>query len=317
MANTPVLIVSYRTPLDVVRCIASLNESSAKLLEIYICENGGAAAWDALCLALTGAKLVRRLEHPPRRGVGGQFNRVAFFRLLKSGRDVFVGEAPDNLGYAGGINLWLLPLLGIPDWSGLWILNPDAVAEPEALAALISEAEQRKLGIVGSRVMWSPIDPRVRTRGLKWRRGIADVRVVDSGVKQPARPGAGEVEARIDAPSGVSIYFTRSCAKALAPLDERYFLYFEDLDWGLRAKRAGFRVGHAHNSVVYHVGGASLGSPSPDYVGSPLALHLEFRNRILFTREHYSTWWVWTRLWGFCMRFDCCRAAGQAQHLGA
>ena len=231
-----------------------------------------------------------------KRNVGAKFNRIACFRLRSSGQHVYVGEAPDNLGYTGGINQWLLPLLDVPDWSGCWVLNPDATVEVGALSALVAEAADRKLGIVGSRIMWASTDPHIRSRGLKWRRVLADVGAVDLGATKFVRPDSEAIEARIDAPSGVSVYFTRACAKALAPLDERYFLYFEDLDWGLRAKNAGFPVGHAHNSVVYHVGGASLGSPSPDYVGSPLALHLGFRNRILFSREHYPAWFPWTAL---------------------
>ena len=197
-----------------VRCIASLDAlTEAQSLEIYICENGGAAAWDALCLALSESSGARKFEPKSRSTLSASFSRLACFRLGNSGQHVFVGEAPDNLGYAGGINRWMLPLFEDPNWSGCWILNPDAVVEPGALAALIAETEERKLGMVGSRVMWTATDPRVRCRGLKWRRGLADVGAVDFGVTEVVKPNPEAIEARIDAPSGSSQFISRAAVR--------------------------------------------------------------------------------------------------------
>jgi GT2 family glycosyltransferase len=78
-------------------------------------------------------------------------------------------------------------------------------------------------------------------------------------------------------------------------MDERYFLYFEDLDWGLRAKRYG-AIGYAHGSVVIHEGGTSIGTSISRRDQSPLAIYLDFRNRILFVRTHFPIWLPWTLL---------------------
>ena len=48
---------------------------------------------------------------------------------------------PRTLGYAGGINAWLAPLLELGGWKGAWILNPDTTPEAHALAALVMRAE--------------------------------------------------------------------------------------------------------------------------------------------------------------------------------
>ena len=44
--QTPIIIVSYRTPFDMAQCIAALDHNVAQPFEVYVCENGGAAAWD-------------------------------------------------------------------------------------------------------------------------------------------------------------------------------------------------------------------------------------------------------------------------------
>ena len=72
-------------------------------------------------------------------------------------------------------------------------------------------------------------------------------------------------------------------------MDERYFLYFEDLEWGCRAKRVG-GIGYAHRAVVPHKGGTSIGK------GSSISSYLEIRNRIHFVRDKYPAWLLWTIL---------------------
>jgi GT2 family glycosyltransferase len=76
-------------------------------------------------------------------------------------------------------------------------------------------------------------------------------------------------------------------------MNERYFLYYEDLDWGVRAKRFG-AVGYAHQSVVHHKGGSTIGTASRRAERSQLAVYLETRNRILFVKARYPRWLGWT-----------------------
>ena len=294
---TPIVIVSYRTADDVAACLTSLDALQTEpTIIVYICENGGGAAWNDLCTTLVrpdgACTPAEDLSLPFRH----DFNRIACLRLRQSGRSVLVGGAPENLGYSGGINAWLMPLMRYPGWHGCWILNPDTLVAPDALTALMVQAVNRNLGMVGSRLIATPLATRIINRGLHWRPVLASTSAVDQNALASFEPDPEATEALLDAPSGASLYLTRSCAEALVPLDERYFLYFEDIDWGVRARLAGFRLGYAHGSVVIHPGGRSIGTPSQRYVGSSLALYLEFRNRLLFVRTHYPGWSVWTAL---------------------
>ena len=49
---------------------------------------------------------------------------------------VHVAEMSENLGYAGGINAWLRPLLSVDGWKAAWIINPDTEPRPDALTKL-------------------------------------------------------------------------------------------------------------------------------------------------------------------------------------
>jgi hypothetical protein len=78
-------------------------------------------------------------------------------------------------------------------------------------------------------------------------------------------------------------------------MDEQYFLYFEDLDWGHRAQKT-CGVGYAHRSVVPHKGGTTIGSAASHSRASAFSVYLDFRNRVNFVRQHYPSWMLWTLL---------------------
>jgi N-acetylglucosaminyl-diphospho-decaprenol L-rhamnosyltransferase len=89
------------------------------------------------------------------------------------------------------------------------------------------------------------------------------------------------------------MYVTRACIERIGLMDERYFLFFEDLEWGIRAKTH-FGIGYAHRSVVVHTGGTTTGSSNNTWQQSPLSIYLEYRNSILFVRSYFVNWLPWT-----------------------
>ncbi len=289
-ADIAVVVVAFRNPGDVVGCLNALAQAPAQPnFSVLICENGGAKAYDSLVAALVEMGL------PGAEGQVGEraapFDRLQVFRL--GARRVIVGLAAANLGYGGGINAWLIKLGPEAGWRGVWVLNPDTEPEPDALAALVRFADDHGKGMVGSRAMFTDTAEVVRARGLKWRKLAASVRGVDIFARAAVRPDPADIEARIDAPSGCSFYVTRACIERIGMMDDRYFLFFEDLDWGLRAK-ASCGVGYAYDSVVPHIGGTSIGSGKRMADRSRLAVYLEFRNRILFVRWNFPGWLAWT-----------------------
>jgi GT2 family glycosyltransferase len=296
-----ILIVGFRNPGDVGSCLAALaNANKSPSFDIFICENGGALAFDALIDELAAgqcsitAQDVLTLPFSRSTAENG-FVRLKVLRLRNTSALVTVGDAPQNLGYAGGVNAWLRPILEQHNYAGLWILNPDTQPEPEALAELVAYAHSRCKGMVGSRIV-SALEPdHIHSRGLRWKPAWASTEALDYHAPTSVVPDPDEVEARLDAPSGASVYVTRDCIEKIGLMDERYFLYFEDLEWGLRAKQQ-CGVGYAWRSVVPHRGGTTIGTAGTRAGRSPLSVYLEFRNRILFVGQRYPAWFVWTVL---------------------
>jgi N-acetylglucosaminyl-diphospho-decaprenol L-rhamnosyltransferase len=299
MTVTPVLIVTYRNADDLVSCLMSLRSAcSAPAFEVFVCENGGARAYSEVI-----GKLVQ--DNGPCPGQQPRAEPVyapAFARqhvlTLDHARArvlVHVAEARENLGYAGGINAWLRSLLPVPGWPAVWILNPDTQPAPDALLELSRYSLKWGKGMIGSRQIPRGRPGIVHSRGLAWSKLRATARSVDLHVSDDFEPDPLKTDSRLDSPSGASMYVTRSCIEQIGLMDERYFLYFEDVEWGLRAKKTA-GIGYAHRSAVVHTGGTTIGSSIRTGRRSALSVYLECRNSVLFVRTHFPLWLVWTLL---------------------
>jgi N-acetylglucosaminyl-diphospho-decaprenol L-rhamnosyltransferase len=280
---TAVIIVSYRGPEDVVECLHALDQMRGHNgFGVFIVENAGHDAWSSLVDAVA----VEFEEKATDASSGGMAQRRHLnrrdFLLPASRAKVAIAEAEANLGYGGGINSWLEQDELKAGWSGYWILNPDTTPEPEALLALTSACAESGAGMAGSVIVDYAQHNSVLLRGMRWRRWRGDVCSIDRGLARTS-PMA-EPDGEIDAPSGASIYVTRKCLDAIGPMSEEYFLYFEDLDWGMRAKMAGLLC-RADGSFVPHKHGRSVGSAKRRGDRSPLSVYLDARNALIFTRR--------------------------------
>jgi N-acetylglucosaminyl-diphospho-decaprenol L-rhamnosyltransferase len=299
-AEIPVIIVGFRNARDVGGCMRALGRMvSTPSMAIFICENGGAIAFNDLVAILTGPEgscdpdsSAPMLTSP---------RLVRQIRLRLRTRDpaktvrVHIGEACENLGYAGGVNAYLKPLIDETEWQGVWVLNPDTEPEPDALKELVQYAVEHNRDMVSSRQCPRYEPHIILGRGLAWRKWRGGARLVDWRSPATICPPPDEIDRQLDSPSGASMYVTRTCIERIGLMDERYFLYFEDLDWGLRAKQQGV-IGYAHRSVVVHDIGTTIGSATSRRGSSALSVYLFFRNRLLFTRVHFPNWLAWTFL---------------------
>lgn len=288
VSESAVLIVGFRNCSDISSCLFALSQTSIDTpFDVFICENGGPSAYRNLLRDLTGADGPCEPKSVNEAGAG-QIGFVEVERLELRGRPsrVWIGCAPDNLGYAGGINAWLRPLSDIEGWKGVWILNPDAEPYPDALKQLIERAVAGNKAMVGSTILEAGETDVIRFRGgLRWDRLTA--RSIAIGLGDPLQSSfdLSKVEASMDSPSGASMYVTRACIETIGLPDPSYFLFFEDLDWGLKAKPLG--LGYAPASIVAHARGTTTGSSAKHGAPSRLSVYLHHRNAIHLVRRYF------------------------------
>jgi GT2 family glycosyltransferase len=181
---------------------------------------------------------------------------------------------PENRGFAAGMNAGIARLLAL-GCERLLLLNNDAVLEAGCLRLLTEALADPALAAVSPLILRES-DGRVESSGvrvdLRWGR----VLLLDHG----RHPDAARGPAAPDALSGAVIMLDRAAVERVGSLDEAYFFGFEDLDWCLRARRAGYRVAVVPEARARHQGSRTLGPESP------LRLYYASRNHVRLLEQH-------------------------------
>jgi len=161
-------------------------------------------------------------------------------------------ESTHNLGYSGGCNLAIRAMrarLNPPRY--IWLLNNDTLVDPNALQTLFEEAERTK-GLAGSLLLYPDNHyQQVGTRLNPWTGNVKGY---------PEESVSDHMPVQILC--GASMLIPMRAIARVGLLDERYFLYFEDVEYSLRCARAGFSLTVATHSIVYHHESASTGKSS-------------------------------------------------------
>jgi GT2 family glycosyltransferase len=165
---------------------------------------------------------------------------------------------PANLGFAGGMNAGVQRLLS-EGCDRVLLLNSDAVLEPGCLGALAAALDDPSLGAVGP-IILRESDGLIESRGVRVDLRAGRVRLEGHG--QAAEDLSGVVPA--DALSGAVMMISRAALERVGPLDEDYFFSFEEIDWCLRARKAGFGLGVVLHARARHAGSQTIGHSSPD-----------------------------------------------------
>ena len=81
---------------------------------------------------------------------------------------------------------------------------------------------------------------------------------------------------------GAAMFLKRKVIEDVGLMNEHYFLYYEELDWSERIRKAGYRIVYTPETYIYHKESLSTGK------SSPLQTYYLNRNRVLFIRCNTS-----------------------------
>ena len=277
--HVAVVIVGFRNAAELRDCVGLLTRSRHTDFSVHVCENGGSAAFADLVGEF--GRLVPDLQS---KQSGARMVAHAAGRL-GGGQALHLYDAGANLGYAGGINICFAAIAAEGRYDAVWILNPDTEPDEGAMTALIAHQQAGGYGIVGSRLVLKE-SGRVQLYGGRWRKWMARGFNIGRDAPADAQPDVAAIERALDYVSGASIFATRAYVEAVGPFDERYFLYCEETDWCFR--RGERRLGYAHDALVIHRHGSTIGSSMSRKTRSALSVYLDERNKLLFTRRFYG-----------------------------
>lgn len=186
-------------------------------------------------------------------GTSGIVARFEWARFVDSG---------GNLGYAAGVNIGSRL---VPGNRALFVLNPDLVVMPGALARLLDDLAEPSVGVVVPRVQdpSGTLVPSLRYEPSNWRKlidamfGAQAARLADGWSGMVWNPLAYETTQYPDWAVGAALLVSTECRAAVGAWDERYFLYFEETDFMRRVRESGFLIRYDPAAVVRHVMGGS------------------------------------------------------------
>lgn len=168
----------------------------------------------------------------------------SFDRLREQLPDCVVVNSGSNLGFAGGCNFGVARSTG----DVVAFLNNDARPDHEWIAEAVAALESDStIGCVASKVLnWEGDKIDYVDGALTW---------FGMGYKREAeQPDRGEWDKAKDVlfPTGAAMFVPRKVFEELGGFDERFFMFYEDVDFGWRVNLAGYRVLYVPTSVAYH-----------------------------------------------------------------
>jgi GT2 family glycosyltransferase len=252
-----VVIVHFETPGELDRCLRALAASTAaRSLEAFLIDNAS-RSFDAAASerAFPGIRIIRNATN------------VGFARASNQGLRLATGRY-------------------------LLLLNPDARVEPDAIATMIAYMDARPdVGCATARLLLpdGSLDLACRRAFPTPLRSLFRITLLSRAFPRSRTFGQYNLtylderqETEIDTPCGAFMMVRAEAAREVGLLDERYFMYGEDIDWAFRLKAKGWRVMYTPAATVHHTKRASSRDRRLRTIP---AFHEAMR---IFYRQHYE-----------------------------
>lgn len=264
MKTVFISILNFNGKINTLECIESLKKinTSGFNLTIVVIDNGSSEKFD---LKESSDESIR-------------------FKFIRS---------KDNLGFSGGHNLGIKYALS-KGADYIVILNNDTYADKNFLEEILKVAEKdEKIGILAPKIYFAPGYEFHKEKykenelgkvfwyaggKMDWKNVIGHHRGVDLVDK-----GQFDEVEETELVTGCCMMIKKEVLGKVGMFDERYYLYYEDSDLNIRAKKEGFKIIYVPKAVIFHKNAGSAGGS-----GSKLQDYYITRNRLIFAMKYAS-----------------------------
>ena len=189
---------------------------------------------------------------------------------------IIVIRSDKNLGFAGGNNLGIKAAHG----KYLFFINNDTIlSQPSALSLLITRLESSaQIGMVCPKIRFTWDKQPIQYAGYT---PLSKITLRNKSI------GFGEQDnGQYDTPHptpyahGAAMMVKREVIEKVGMMPECYFLYYEELDWSMMIRRAGYEIWYEPACTIFHKESQTTGQMSP------LKTYFITRNRLLFAQRN-------------------------------
>jgi len=212
-----VVVLAYNNYADTQECLHSVLKLDYPALTVWLVDNG----------SVDGTA-----EH-----AAAEFPQVL---LVQTGR---------NLGVAGGFNAGIVPALQAgADY--VFILNNDTVVEADLIRVLVEMAQAHpEYGVLMPKILYYADRQRIWSIGARYR--WFPPAIVMLGLDQPDGP-AYTTPRLLDYAPTCGLLIPRQVFETVGLLDDGYFFFYDDWDYSLRVRQAGYRIACVPQARFYH-----------------------------------------------------------------
>jgi len=284
-----VCLVNYKRGLDTVCAIKSLLNIKSPPISIAICDN---SPEDESSRAIQDYLLQISSSTPI-----GDNNKII---VDYAGQEHIYIKSLDNSGFASGNNLCYNAFNSdypANNFSHYWFLNNDTEVPPDCLSEMLKKFDQpgRKVGMVGSTMVYFHDKKTVQALGGSvYKPWTGTMREIGNGLQWPCPVDEAAVEAQMSYVCGASMLVSADLIRDVGLMQEDYFLFFEEIDWCERARKAGYELAYASQAVVFHKEGAAIGTGTGAR-RSLLAEYYGMRNKLKVTWRFFP--WALPTVW--------------------
>ena len=239
------IVLNWRQAEVTLECVAALRAMPVPALDILVIDNGSGD--DSVTL------------------------------LKESQLDLRLLALPKNVGFAAGNNRGLRLALD-EGYDYALLMNNDAFAAPDMLLELLAETAA-DIALLSPKITFETEPERIWFANSRQQKYTLDLR--DSGGGELDR-GQWDDSRDVDYLLGTCLLVNLPVVKQVGLLDERFFFYFEDLDWSIRLRQAGFRLRLVPNAHLRHRVATSTGGEDD----SPLRRYHLAYSSVIFWRRH-------------------------------
>lgn len=185
-----------------------------------------------------------------------------------------------NRGFTGGNNVALKYILNNIETDFIMLLSNDVVVAPNFLDEILIQAVSNpEIGVLGPLVYHYHDSERIQSAGgeILWRKG----EIIQKNRGEIQYKGEAEVD-YVDYITGCLLMARKKVFLDIGLLEEEYVAYWEDVEWCVRAKKAGYKIVCAPQAHIWHKESITTKKSS-----GFLEYHYT-RNRLWFLREHTS-----------------------------
>jgi GT2 family glycosyltransferase len=248
-----VIVLNWNGSADTLCCLESLEKVTYPACEVLVVDNGSTD--DSVAI------LRRAFPH---------------LRMIETGQ---------NLGFVGGNNVGLEYARSAGAEYAL-LLNNDTEVDADFLTHLVQAAESGPdVGITGPSIYYFDEPDTFWSAGgqIDWKHGVTSM----VGINQVEQGQYGSQPRPVDFVTGCALLIKMDVVEKVGMLDPRFFLYYEETEWCVRVRRAGYEILHVPASKIWH----KISPVARE--ASPMVHYYMTRNRLLFLRLSDASLVTW------------------------